>query len=120
MGDRYVEEGKHKTRTLGNMRFIGELLIRKLLAGKILFFIVNEMLDTNSEASLESLVELLAVVAPVLERKGTLRQKSKDKKICMRIRCKISDLLDFRSAGWAGKAADLAGDKAARGASVKC
>lgn len=131
--DRYVEEVKHKTRTLGNMRFIGELLIRKLLAGKILFFIVNEMLDTNSEASLESLVELLTVVAPVLERKGTiyeaplretfgaLRQKSKDKKICMRIRCKISDLLDFRSSGWAGKAAaDTVSDKASRVASVKC
>jgi hypothetical protein len=129
--DRYVEEVKHKTRTLGNMRFIGELLIRKLLAGKILFFIVNEMLDTNSEASLESLVELLTVVAPVLERKGTiyeaplretfgaLRQKSKDKKICMRIRCKISDLLDFRSSGWAGKATDTVGDKAAKAASVK-
>jgi len=110
--DRYVEEVKHKTRTLGNMRFIGELLIRKLLAGKILFFIVNEMLDTNSEPSLESLVELLTVVAPVLERKGTiyeaplretfgtLRKKNKDMKLCMRIRCKISDLLDFRSNGW--------------------
>lgn len=129
--DRYVEEVKHKTRTLGNMRFIGELLIRKLLAGKILFFIVNEMLDTNSEASLESLVELLTVVSPVLERKGTiyeaplretfgaLRQKSKDKKICMRIRCKINDLLDFRSSGWAGKAADTVGDKIAKVASVK-
>lgn len=129
--DRYVEEVKHKTRTLGNMRFIGELLIRKLLAGKILFFIVNEMLDTNSEASLESLVELLTVVAPVLERKGTiyeaplretfgtLRQKSKDKNICMRVRCKITDLLDFRSNGWAGKAADTLGDKVARCAPVK-
>jgi len=129
--DRYVEEVKHKTRTLGNMRFIGELLIRKLLAGKILFFIVNEMLDTNSEASLESLVELLTVVSPVLERKGTiyeaplretfgtLRQKSKDKQICMRVRCKISDVLDFRSSGWAGKATDPAYDKAVRGASLK-
>jgi len=129
--DRYVEEVKHKTRTLGNMRFIGELLIRKLLAGKILFFIVNEMLDTNSEASLESLVELLTVVSPVLERKGTiyeaplretfgtLRQKSKDKQICMRVRCKISDLLDFRSSGWAGKTTDLSCDKAVRGAALK-
>jgi len=121
--ERYVEEVKHKTRTLGNMRFIGELLIRKLLAGKILFFIVNEMLDTNSEASLESLVELLTVVSPALERKGTiyeaplretfgtLRQKSKDLKFSMRIRCKMSDLLDLRSSGWNGKAADTVGDK---------
>jgi len=131
--ERYVEEVKHKTRTLGNMRFIGELLIRKLLAGKILFFIVNEMLDTNSEASLESLVELLTVVSPTLERKGTiyeaplretfgtLRQKSKDMTISMRLRCKISDLLDLRSAGWAGKASDMmTGEKISKGAPVKC
>jgi len=115
--ERYVEEVKHKTRTLGNMRFIGELLVRKLLAGKILFFIVNEMLDINSEASLESLIELLSIVAPVLEKKGTiyeaplremfasLKKKSKDLKLSMRIRCKMSDLLDLRSSGWVGKAA---------------
>jgi len=121
--ERYVEEVKHKTRTLGNMRFIGELLIRKLLAGKILFFIVNEMLDTNSEASLESLVELLSVVSQALERKGTiyeaplretfgtLRQKSKDRNFSMRIRCKLNDLLDLRSAGWTGKVIDKTGDK---------
>lgn len=121
--ERYVEEVKHKTRTLGNMRFIGELLIRKLLAGKILFFIVNEMLDTNSEASLESLVELLSVVSPALERKGTiyeaplretfgtLRQKSKDRNFSMRIRCKLNDLLDLRSVGWTGKVVDKTGDK---------
>jgi hypothetical protein len=114
--ERYVEEVKHKTRTLGNMRFIGELLVRKLLAGKILFFIVNEMLDINSEASLESLIELLSIVAPTLEQKGTiyeaplremfaaLRKKSKDKNLSMRIRCKMSDLLDLRSSGWVAKA----------------
>jgi len=117
--ERYVEEVKHKTRTLGNMRFIGELLVRKLLAGKILFFIVNEMLDINSEASLESLIELLSIVAPALEQKGTiyeaplsemfaaLRKKSKDKKNSMRIRCKMSDLLDLRSSGWVAKAATM-------------
>jgi len=117
--ERYVEEVKHKTRTLGNMRFIGELLVRKLLAGKILFFIVNEMLDINSEASLESLIELLSIVAPALEKKGTiyeaplremfasLRTKSKDLKLSKRMRCKMNDLLDLRSSGWVGKAATM-------------
>lgn len=115
--ERYEEEVKHKTRTLGNMRFIGELLLRKLLAGKILFFIVNEMLDISNEASLESLTELLSIVAPVLEQKGTIheaplrevfgtmRMKSKDTKLSKRMRCKISDLLDLRSRGWIAKPA---------------
>jgi len=133
--ERYVEEVKHKTRTLGNMRFIGQLLVRKLLAGKILFFIVNEMLDINSEASLESLMELLSIVAPALEQKGTiyeaplremfatLKKKSKDMTLSMRIRCKMSDLLDLRSSGWVGKvtATPASKDKAktAAGASRK-
>jgi translation initiation factor 4G len=115
--ERYEEEVKHKTRTLGNMRFIGELLLRKLLAGKILFFIVNEMLDISNEASLESLTELLSIVSPVLEQKGTIheaplrevfgtmRMKSKDTKLSKRMRCKICDLLELRSRGWVAKPA---------------
>jgi len=131
--ERYVEEVKHKTRTLGNMRFIGELLVRKLLAGKILFFIVNEMLDINSEASLESLIELLTIVSPALEKKGTiyeaplremfasLKKRSKDKKLSMRIRCKMNDLLDLRANGWVGKAAitTLSSDQAKAATSAR-
>merc|ERR1711939_1254295 len=107
--ERYELEVKHKTRRLGNMRFIGELLVRKLLAAKVFFFIVNEMLDIGNDAALESLAELLFMVAPVFEQKqsiysaplrevfAALKKKSKDSKVSTCIRCKLCDLLDARS-----------------------
>jgi hypothetical protein len=110
--DRYELEVRHKTRTLGNMRFIGQLLVRKLLAAKVFFFIVNEMLDIGNGAALESLAELLQIVAPVFENKqsiysaplrevfAALKKKSKDSKLSTCIRCKLCDLLDARSRSW--------------------
>jgi hypothetical protein len=109
---RYEMEMKHKTKILGNMRFIGQLLVQKLLAAKVFFFVVNEMLDIGNDAALESLAELLQVVAPVFEQKQTiysaplrevfaaLKKKSKDSKVSTCIRCKLCDLLDARSRGW--------------------
>jgi hypothetical protein len=114
--DRYEMEVKHKTRSLGNMRFIGQLLVRKLLAAKVFFFIVNEMLDVGNDASLESLAELLHVVAPAFEQKqsiytaplrevfAALKKKSKDIKVSTCIRCKLCDLLEARSRNWAPRA----------------
>lgn len=105
-------EVKHKTKTLGNMRFIGQLLAQKLLAAKVFFFIVNEMLDIGNDTALESLAELLQVVAPVFEHKQTiysaplrevfaaLKKKSRDSKVSTCVRCKLCDLLDARSRGW--------------------
>lgn len=113
--ERYELEVKHKTRTLGNMRFIGELLVRKLLAAKVFFFIVNEMLDIGNDAALESLAELLSIVAPTFEQKqsiytaplrevfAALKKKSKDAKVSTCIRCKLCDLLDARNRGWTQK-----------------
>lgn len=110
--DRYELEVRHKTRTLGNMRFIGQLLARKLLAAKVFFFIVNEMLDIGNDAALESLAELLQIVAPVFENKqsiysaplrevfAALKKKSKDSKVSTCIRCKLCDLLDARARSW--------------------
>merc|ERR1719321_1283389 len=43
----YEEEVKLKTRMLGNMRFVGELLVRRLLAGKVLIAIANELVSTG-------------------------------------------------------------------------
>lgn len=111
----YELEVKHKTRRLGNMRFIGELLVHKLLAAKVFFFIVNEMLDIGNDAALESLAELLSIVAPTFEQKqsiytaplrevfAALKKKSRDQKVLTCTRCKLCDLLDARSRGWVHK-----------------
>merc|ERR1712093_606804 len=110
-------EVKHTTKRLGNMRFIGQLLVRKLLAAKVFFFIVNEMLDIGNDAALESLAELLAIVSPSFEQKqsiysaplrevfAALKKKSKDAKVSTCIRCKLCDLLDARARGWVAKGA---------------
>merc|ERR1719161_3145717 len=48
--DRYEIELKFKTRMLGNIRFVGELLVRKLLAGKVLLAVSEELLSVGDGA----------------------------------------------------------------------
>lgn len=100
-----------KTRRLGNMRFIGDLLVKKLLAPKLLLPIVQELLN-GDEAAVESLIALLTVVGPEYEMKQCLYQaalrdafavlhgKMSDKAVCARVGCQINDLLDAKARGW--------------------
>jgi len=109
-------EMKLKTRRLGNMRFIGELLVRGLLAQKLMPPIVLELLQRD-EAALESLIALLTIIAPFFEQKetlyqitlrdtlATLRRKETDKGISSRVRCHLSDLFDFHARGWSVRSA---------------
>lgn len=110
-GDEVFEaEMKLKNRRLGNMRFIGELLVRRLLAPKLMLPIVHELLN-GDEASIEDLVALLTVVAPSFEQKASLFQaplkdafatlRGKSKGFSTRVHCQISDLLEARSRAWA-------------------
>jgi len=117
--ERLEEEIKLKICRLGNMRFIGELLARRLLAPKLMLPIVHELI-TGDSAAQEDLIALLTVVAPRFDQKTcivtaslkdafvTLRQKSNAKGCSSRLRCQISDLLDARARGWAPRAALVA------------
>jgi len=113
----FEAEMKLKTLRLGNMSFIGELLIRKLLAPKLMPPIVHQLMH-GDEAMLESLIALLSIVAPCFDQKPSttatlvekaplkdafamLRRKSTEKAICLRVRCQINDLLEARAQGWA-------------------
>lgn len=111
-GDEQFElEMKLKTRRLGNMGFIGELLVRRLLAQKLMPPIILELLS-GDEVALESLVAFLTVVAPCFDRKAslyqahlhdafaTLRRKKNEKGLSTRMRCHLSDLFDARANGW--------------------
>jgi hypothetical protein len=109
-------EMKLKTRRLGNMRFIGDLLVNRLLAPKLLPPIVHELLDGGEDA-LESLIALINVVAPEFEKKQSiyqapvldalqvLRRKLKQKSVCSRICFQITDLFDAKERGWATRTA---------------
>merc|ERR1711988_1217291 len=66
--DRYEVELKFKTRMLGNLRFVGELLIRKLLVGKILLAVAEELCSIGDGASIEAAVTLLEVAGPSFDR----------------------------------------------------
>lgn len=110
--ERFEVEMKLKTRRLGNMRFIGDLLVRRLLAQKLMPPIVNELLD-GGEAALESLVALLTVVAPFFEQKSSpyqahmrdafarLRCRKADQELSTRVRFQLTDLFDAQARGWA-------------------
>jgi hypothetical protein len=113
--EKYEEESRLKTRMLGNMRFVGELLVRRLLAGKVFVAIADELLSAGGEAELESLAVLLTVVGPRFEQAhsvyagplketfAALRKKAKDASVPLRVRCVLQDLLDARARGWAAK-----------------
>jgi hypothetical protein len=101
-------ENKLKTGRLGNMRFIGNLMIRQLLAQKLMMPIVHELLNGDEQA-LEALIAFLYIVGPTFERKSsvyraplqdvftTLRQKKNDRtRISPRVRFLITDLFDAR------------------------
>jgi hypothetical protein len=119
--DRYAEESTMKEARLGNLRFIGELLVRGLIASKVLLAIMSELLAGN-EDDVESLVALLSVVGPHFDRKNvTVRsasvhetfkglekrasEKSSEKALSQRVRFQICDLLEARERGWAKKRA---------------
>lgn len=114
--ERFELEMKLKTRRLGNMRFIGELLVRGLLAQKLMPPIILELLHAD-EAALESLIALMTIVAPFFEQKAslyqatlrdtftTLRRRQNDKGISSRVRCLLSDLFDFQARGWVVRSA---------------
>lgn len=110
--EKYEAEVKFKTQMLGNMRFIGELLVRRLLATKMLLPILGELLGQGSEAAIESLVALISVVAPHFEQGpllcaaplkeafAALKSKVADRNVSARVRFQIRDMLDLRARGW--------------------
>jgi hypothetical protein len=114
-GDERIEqEMKLKMHRIGNVRFIGELLVRRLLAPKLIAPIVQELLN-GDELALESLIALLTILAPCFEQKpslyqaplkdafATLCRRQSDKKLSLRIRCQLNDLFDARARSWAAR-----------------
>lgn len=108
-------EMKLKTRRLGNMRFIGDLLVRKLLAQKLMPPIIFQLIN-GDEAALESLIAFVTVVAPVFEQKESLNKAPlqdafaslrRKKGVSPRLRCMLSDLFDARARNWAPRLKQL-------------
>lgn len=106
------EHAKFKTRVVANMRFIGELLVRKLIAGKILIAVSEELLRIGNAAAVEAAVNLLQVAGPTFDRKTfayqprlgalfeSLRLLSKDSALPQSTRNFMEDLLNLRKSNW--------------------
>lgn len=112
---RSLEGGIGLTRHLCNVRFIGELLTRRLLAPKLLVPILTQLLGLGSEAALESLCVLMLVVGPYAEasmsQSAALREVyrqarhwSVDSQVSKRVRFQLQDLLEAKDSGWASQA----------------
>ena len=103
----------NKKRTLGTIRFIGELFVRNMLSSSIMVSCVKILLgnaDEPEEKNIESLCELLGTVGKRLDKRASdqvdacfasLLVLSKDKKnLSSRIRFIIQDTMDLRKNRW--------------------
>jgi len=110
--DRIEKQRKYKLQVIGNVKFMGALLVRQMLASKVFFAICEELLADPTPESLESLATLLTVVGPKFDNPGwsahalllEVFQKVKnimeDPKLSVRVKFLLKDLLELRAAAW--------------------
>jgi len=110
--ERTEAEFRYKTTMLGNIRFVGALLVRRILASKVLLAIIAELLSSPTREALEALTALLVVVGPSFDSDEWVHkdkldavfaemQATADRPSCeKRSRCLLKDVLDMRRQGW--------------------
>eukprot|EP00927_Polykrikos_kofoidii_P071539 TRINITY_DN6779_c0_g2_i1.p1 TRINITY_DN6779_c0_g2~~TRINITY_DN6779_c0_g2_i1.p1 ORF type:complete len:640 (-),score=95.48 TRINITY_DN6779_c0_g2_i1:14-1933(-) len=110
--DRIAEETKYKMRMLGNIRFVGALASRRMLATKVILTILQELLGETTEATLESVAALLTVIGPTLDTKdgnfhqvfdsvfARVKEVSRQSTCRPRLRCLLQNVLELRANGW--------------------
>jgi hypothetical protein len=110
--DRVIAEQLYKTRMLGNIRFVGSLLVRKMLASKVMLAIMEELLQDPTPEALESLAALLTVVGPTFDTPDWAHRTmlnaiftqvdklTKKSSVSQRVRCLLKDVVEIRNMGW--------------------
>ncbi|XP_044540458.1 eukaryotic translation initiation factor 4 gamma 1-like, partial [Gracilinanus agilis] len=113
-----LEEARDKARrrSLGNMKFIGELFKLKMLTEAIMHDCVVKLLKNPDEESLECLCRLLATVGKSLDSGKSksvmdqyfkqMRKIVKEKKTSSRIRFMLQDVQDLRGSSWVPRRGD--------------
>jgi translation initiation factor 4G len=103
------EERRIRVKSLGNIRFIGELFKQNMLTSKIMYQCIRHLLKQVDEENLECLCKLLTTIGKVLESKTTdlseyfkqMQQIANRKgKISSRIRFMLQDVIDLRGNKW--------------------
>jgi len=119
-----AQELRLRKRSLGNIRFIGELYRISMLNGRIMHEIVRKLLKTTDEESLECLCRMLTTVGAQFEKEtATVLMSPKplagfspldvyftnmntivgNKNISSRVRFIMQDVIDLRRAKWVGR-----------------
>ncbi|TRY92224.1 hypothetical protein DNTS_023800 [Danionella cerebrum] len=113
-----LEDAKDKARrrSLGNIKFIGELFKLKMLTENIMHDCIVKLLKNHDEESLECLCRLLATIGkdldfqkakPRMDQYFTQMEKIiKEKKTSSRIRFMLQDVIDLRRNSWVPRRGD--------------
>lgn len=113
--ERTVAEVSYKTHMLGNIKLVGGLLARGMLAAKVGIAILEELLSNPTPEALESVAALLTAMGSSADRPDWPQKKAlnlifdqlaaivKSKSCQTRERCLLKDLLDLRHNGWVDK-----------------
>jgi hypothetical protein len=112
-GEKREAQTKYKLVMLGNIKFVGALLQKKMLASSVLIGVAEELSsDPCTPEALESLATFLTSVGLQFDRPDwqyhkrftavieQVEKKTKDKSVPARVRFLLQDLLDLRSTGW--------------------
>ncbi|XP_045531840.1 eukaryotic translation initiation factor 4 gamma 3-like isoform X3 [Pieris brassicae] len=104
-----------RMRSVGNVRFIGELYKLKILISKIMVYCMNYLIDKPEEEKLECLCKLLTTIGEQVEGEvkdqlDTIMDKMQDivndrksNKISSRVRFMIQDVIELRRRKWVAK-----------------
>jgi hypothetical protein len=110
--ERTAGELNYKMRMLGNIRFVGALLVRKMLASKVMLSIMEELLQDPTPEALDSLAAFLMVVAPTFDSPDwpyitslnaifkQVEKLTKKSSVSQRVRCLLKDVVELRNLGW--------------------
>ncbi|XP_051934758.1 eukaryotic translation initiation factor 4 gamma 1-like isoform X2 [Hippocampus zosterae] len=113
-----LEESKNKARrrSLGNIKFIGELFKLKMLTEVIMHECIVKLLKNHDEESLECLCRLLSTIGkdldfekakPLMDQYFKQMEKViKEKKTSARIRFMLQDVVDLRRSNWVPRRGD--------------
>lgn len=103
---------KWKMRMMGNIRLVGNLLTKKMVASKVLISCAEELLANPSPSTLEPLASLLTATGKEFDVSSykfhtqfcdifsRLKKLIKDKNLPNRTRFLLQDVLDLRADGW--------------------
>ncbi|XP_032674035.1 eukaryotic translation initiation factor 4 gamma 3-like isoform X4 [Odontomachus brunneus] len=108
------KERRQRIKSVGNVRFIGELYRATILTTKIMHRCITQLLQQNSEESMECLCKLFETIGPEIEGKSGVeigeyftrmkeivcRKGQNLPKINSRVRFMIQDVIELKERGW--------------------